>query len=67
MIMRPGQQLLLPANPLFIWGSLIAALMFNMLQSSLFGRAAWQPDVLALALVFWVIHSTVTFDAFRMK
>jgi rod shape-determining protein MreD len=56
MIMRPGQQLLLPANPLFIWGSLLAALMINMLQASLFARAAWQPDVLALALVFWVIH-----------
>jgi hypothetical protein len=27
MIMRPGQQLLLPANPLFIWGSLLVALL----------------------------------------
>ena len=27
MIMRPGQQLLLPANPVFIWGSLLAALL----------------------------------------
>jgi hypothetical protein len=26
MIMRQGQQLLLPANPFFIWGSLLAAL-----------------------------------------
>ncbi|EWS57391.1 hypothetical protein Y695_04834 [Hydrogenophaga sp. T4] len=25
MIMRPGQQLLLPANPLFIWFSLLSA------------------------------------------
>jgi rod shape-determining protein MreD len=56
MIMRPGQQLLLPANPLFIWGSLLAALMLNILQSSLLGRAAWPPDVLALVLVFWAIH-----------
>ncbi len=56
MIMRPGQQLLLPANPLYIWGSLIAALMVNVLLSRLFGRAAWPPDVLALALVFWTIH-----------
>mgnify|MGYP001549485620 FL=1 len=31
MIMRQGQQLLLPANPLFIWGSLLAALLINML------------------------------------
>jgi rod shape-determining protein MreD len=56
MIMRPGQQLLLPANPLFIWGSLLVALMLNILQSSLLGRAAWPPDVLALVLVFWAIH-----------
>ena len=56
MIMRSGQQLLLPANPLYIWGSLIAALMVNVLLSYLFGRAAWPPDVLALALVFWAIH-----------
>ena len=56
MIMRSGQQLLLPANPLFVWGSLLAALMINVLLSALFGRAAWPPDVLALALVFWVIH-----------
>jgi rod shape-determining protein MreD len=56
MIMRSGQQLLLPVNPLSLWGSLLAALMLNVLQSTLFGRAAWPPDVLALALVFWVIH-----------
>ncbi len=56
MIMRSGQQLLLPANPLFIWGSLLVALMLNILMSTLMGRAAWPPDVLALALVFWVIH-----------
>ena len=28
MIMRNGQQLLLPAKPLFIWGSLLAALLY---------------------------------------
>jgi rod shape-determining protein MreD len=56
MIMRSRQQLLLPANPLFVWGSLIVALMLNVLMSTLLGRAAWPPDVLALALVFWVIH-----------
>ena len=27
MIMRPGQQLLLPANPLFIWSSLLLAIV----------------------------------------
>lgn len=53
MIMRPGQQLLLPANPLFIWGSLLLALLANMLP---LGRSAWMPDVLALVLVFWSVH-----------
>lgn len=57
MIMRPGQQLLLPANPLFIWASLIAAMLVNMLQNmGLWGRAAWTPDVLAVVLVFWTVH-----------
>ena len=57
MIMRPGHQLLLPANPFFIWGSLLAALTLCMLQNmGLWGRAAWMPDILALALVFWSIH-----------
>ena len=53
MIMRSGQQLLLPANPLFIWGSLIAALLLNMLP---LGRVPWMPDWLALVLVFWNVH-----------
>jgi len=57
MIMRQGQQLLLPANPFFIWGSLLAALLLNMLQNmGLWGRAAWTPDLLALVLVFWSVH-----------
>jgi rod shape-determining protein MreD len=57
MIMRPGQQLLLPVNPLFIWGSLIAAMLLNMVQNmGLLGRAAWTPDVLAVVLVFWTVH-----------
>ena len=57
MIMRPGHQLLLPANPFFIWGSLVGALTLNLLQNmGLWGRAAWLPDFLALALVFWSIH-----------
>ncbi|MCW5656048.1 rod shape-determining protein MreD [Hydrogenophaga sp.] len=57
MIMRPGQQLLLPANPVFIWFSLLSALMFNMLMNmGLFGRAAWVPDLLAVVLVFWSVH-----------
>jgi len=53
MIMRPGQQLLLPANPLFIWGSLVAALVLNMLP---LGRTPWLPDFLILVLVFWSVH-----------
>ncbi len=53
MIMRSGQQLLLPANPLFIWASLIVALLLNMLP---LGRVVWMPDFLALVLVFWNVH-----------
>lgn len=53
MIMRPGQPLLLPASPLFIWSSLIMAMMLNMLPV---GRVAWMPDFLALVLVFWSVH-----------
>lgn len=53
MIMRPGQPLLLPANPLFIWGTLIVAMMLNMLPV---GRLAWMPDFLAVVLVFWSVH-----------
>jgi len=53
MIMRPGQPLLLPANPLFIWSSLLAALLINMIPM---GRIPWQPDMLALVLVFWNVH-----------
>ena len=57
MIMRPGQQLLLPANPLFIWTTLLLALTLNMLENmGLWGRAAWVPDLLALTLVFWSVH-----------
>jgi rod shape-determining protein MreD len=57
MIMRPGQQLLLPVNPLFVWGSLVAALLVNMVQNMGFvGRSAWSPDVLAVVLVFWTVH-----------
>jgi rod shape-determining protein MreD len=53
MIMRPGQQLLLPANPFFIWGSLLLALLVNTLP---LGRTPWMPDFLALVLVFWSVH-----------
>ena len=53
MIMRPGQQLLLPANPVFIWGSLLLALIVNMLP---LGRTPWMPDLVAVVLVFWSVH-----------
>ena len=53
MIMPSGQQLLLPANPVFIWTSLIAALLLDMLP---LGRVPWMPDFLALVLVFWNVH-----------
>jgi rod shape-determining protein MreD len=57
MIMRPGQQLLLPAKAVFIWGSLMVALGINFfLNMSMWGRAAWSPDLLALLLAFWTIH-----------
>jgi rod shape-determining protein MreD len=53
MIMRSGQQLLLPASPLFIVASLLAALLLNMLPLS---QQAWMPDLLALTLLFWTVH-----------
>jgi rod shape-determining protein MreD len=53
MIMPSGQQLLLPANPVFIWLSLLAALLLDMLP---LGRVPWMPDFLALVLVFWNVH-----------
>jgi rod shape-determining protein MreD len=57
MIMRQGQQLLLPASPFFIWVTLLAAFVLNMLQNMGFwGRSAWVPDLLALVLVFWSVH-----------
>lgn len=57
MIMRPGQPLLLPASPWFIWGILFGMLLLNMLMNmGLSGRSAWAPDLLALVLVFWSVH-----------
>ena len=57
MIMPRGQLLLLPANPLFILFTLLAALFANMVVNiSLVGNAAWMPDFLAIILVFWCVH-----------
>ena len=49
---RP-QYILLPASPLFIFGSLLIAFLLN-LQT--WGRTVGVPDFVALALVFWGIH-----------
>jgi len=54
MIMpRGSDQLLLPANPLFIALTLLAALAFNLLP---LGRQPAMPDLLALTLAFWAVH-----------
>ena len=49
MIMPRGQQLLLPANPLFVLTTLLLALLVNMLINiSMVGNAAWTPDFLEI-------------------
>jgi rod shape-determining protein MreD len=53
MIMPRGQQLLLPVNALFMWGSLAATSLLTMLP---LGRLPWLPDLVALVLVFWSVH-----------
>jgi rod shape-determining protein MreD len=54
MIMpRGSDQLLLPANPLFIAFTLLLALAFNLLP---LGRLPGMPDLLAVVLVFWGVH-----------
>jgi rod shape-determining protein MreD len=52
-MMPRGSELLLPANPVFIWGSLLAALVLNLLP---WGRWPGVPDFLAVAVVFWNVH-----------
>ncbi len=54
MIMpRAADQLLLPANPLFIGFTLLVAFAFNLLP---LGRQPAMPDLLSVALVFWNVH-----------
>ena len=54
MIMpRGSDQLLLPANPLFIAFTLLAAFAANLLP---LGRAPAMPDLLAVVLMFWNVH-----------
>ncbi len=54
MIMpRGSDQLLLPANPVFIAFTLFVALVIDMVP---LGRVAGAPDIVALVLVFWNVH-----------
>ena len=54
MILGKGaQRLLLPVDPRFLWGSLLVAMLLNLMP---FGRVTWMPDFLLLALVFWCLH-----------
>ncbi len=54
MIMpRTSDQLLMPVSPLFMWVTLVCALLVNLVPT---GRNAAMPDVLALVLVFWNVH-----------
>lgn len=50
---RRPEYLLRPVNPVFIWFTLIAAFLLNLLP---WGRLPAVPDFLALALVFWNVH-----------
>lgn len=58
MIMPAGhQQLLLPVRPWFIWFSLLLTLLLDMtLNMGLSGRSAWAPELVAVVLLFWVVH-----------
>jgi rod shape-determining protein MreD len=57
MIMPRGQQLLLPANPLFVFLSLAFAMLLDMIfNMSLTGNAQWMPDFLAVVMLFWCVH-----------
>ena len=54
MIMpRTSGQLLLPANPLFVWFTLLLAFALNVIP---LGRNPAMPDFMALGLVFWNVH-----------
>jgi len=53
MLFHSSNQLLLPVNPLFLWGSLLGAFLLSLVP---LGRVAATPDVMALFLAFWSIH-----------
>ena len=48
-------QLLLPANPLFVWLTLVLAFLLNLVP---LGRMPAMPDFLAVVLVFWNVHQS---------
>ena len=50
---RTSGQLLLPANPLFVWFTLLLAFALNIIP---LGRNPAMPDFMALGLVFWNVH-----------
>jgi rod shape-determining protein MreD len=57
MIMPRGQQLLLPANPLFIFLSLVVSLLLDMAVNMLWSDAStWMPEILMVTLMFWCVH-----------
>jgi rod shape-determining protein MreD len=51
--MNHPHYILLPANPLFITASLVAAFVLNLLP---WGHWMGVPDFVALVLIFWSIH-----------
>ena len=53
MIMPRGQQLLMPANPVFIAMSIGVVFVLSLLPV---GGVVWLPDVLMLVLAFWAMH-----------
>ncbi|MFT3663737.1 rod shape-determining protein MreD [Piscinibacter sp.] len=55
MIMPRGDTLLLPANPLFVWLTLVLAFLLNLVP---LGRVPAMPDFLAVVLVFWNVHQS---------
>jgi rod shape-determining protein MreD len=57
MIMPRGQQILLPANSLFILLSLVFSLLLDMSINMLFpGASTWMPEILMVSLMFWCVH-----------
>ena len=55
IIARSADQLLMPVNPFFVWGTLLFALALNIVP---LGRLPAMPDFLALVLVFWNVHQS---------